>query len=181
MWSTFTLSLILPIVFAAVPPNAPWYTISTKAKVNTMNNLFLSAKGGKIGAFAGTRESAQVAGKFFTSKYDGTQTLSLHAGDDTHQLGLQIQGTKGLLVLVDLVNPSGDTIPKDQPTEWSVFDIASNGELTVKDGQDIPTRKWISYLDTDGVYYVGLWDGVTRQPRSFANITLTATKTSAPK
>lgn len=53
-------------------------------------------------------------------------------------------------------------IPNDAPgsIEWGVFQVGNNGEITVKDGADIPTRQWISYLDTDGVYYVGLWDGM---------------------
>lgn len=64
-----------------------------------------------------------------------------------------------MLQLVDLVNPSADTIPKDKPTEWSVFTLGQGGDIGVKDGQDVPSRKWVTYLDTDGVYYVGLWDG----------------------
>jgi hypothetical protein len=132
-----------------------------------------------------------VGGKFFTTMYQKTQTLSVHADHDSHQLGLQIQpGAKGLMTLIDLINPSAEKIPKDAPTEWSVFELGEDGLLTVKDGQDIPTRQWVSYLETDGTYYVGLWDGmrksnlegnaltenagVTPQPRSFANITLVA-------
>jgi len=179
MKSTFALSLLLPLVSAA-----DWYTISTKAKVNTINNLFLSTKNGKVGAFAGGRESAAVGGKFFTSLFPPTQTLSLLSGDWDHQLGLRVEpGTKGVMTLVDLGrNPTAAIIPKDAPgsIEWGVFEIGNGGELTVKDGPNIPTRQWISYLETDGVYYVGLWDGVTKQPRSFANITLVAAKTSAP-
>jgi hypothetical protein len=134
-------------------------------QINTLSNLFLSAKNGKVAAFAGTRESAQVAGKFFTTEYTGSGTISFHAGDDTHQLGLS--GTNGLLSLVDLVNPSAQTIPKDKPTEWSVFQIGQGGDVTVKDGQNVPSRKWVTYLDTDGVYYVGLWDGklISKYPR----------------
>jgi hypothetical protein len=59
-----------------------------------------------------------------------------------------------------LVNPSAKTIDFSTPTEWSVFDITSDGKLGVKDGQNIPSRKWVTYLDTDGAYYVGLWDGM---------------------
>jgi hypothetical protein len=117
----------------------------------------LSAKNGKIGGFAGARESAQVAGKFFTTAYSGAGTTSFHAGDDSHQLGLS--GVNGLLNLVDLVNPTADTIPKDVPTEWSVFEVGSGGQLGVKDGSTIPSRTWVIYLETDGAYYVGLWDG----------------------
>ncbi|KAF2434196.1 hypothetical protein EJ08DRAFT_646639 [Tothia fuscella] len=181
MKSVLSLSVFVAAAIAAkaaIPANAQWYTLQTKASVNTLSNLFLAAKDGKVGGFSGTRESAQVAGKFFTTSYSGAGTLSLHAGDDTHQLGLS--GTNGLLKLVDLVNPSADTIPKDTPTEWSVFQIGQGGEVTVKDGQDVPTRKWVTYLETDGAYYVGLWDGVTPQPRTVANITLVATKSTAP-
>jgi hypothetical protein len=131
----------------------------TNSSVDTLSNLFLSAKDGKVGGFAGSRESADKGGKFFTTSYSGAGTLSFHAGDDTHQLSLQ--GTNGLLKLVDLVNPSATTIPKDTPTEWSVFQIGPSGEVTVKDGQNVPTRKWVTYLETDGNYYVGLWDGMS--------------------
>jgi hypothetical protein len=79
------------------------------------------------------------------------------------------------------VNPSADTIPKDTPTEWSVFTIGQGGEVGVKDGSNVPTRKFVTWLDTDGVYYMGLWDGVTPQPRTVANVTLVATKADAPK
>jgi hypothetical protein len=62
---------------------------------------------------------------------------------------------------VDLTNPSAETISKDTPTEWSVFNIGSGGELTVSDGQDIPSRTWVAYADADGTVYVALWDGKT--------------------
>jgi hypothetical protein len=29
----------------------------------------------------------------------------------------------------------------------------------VKDGSALQARKWVSWLDTDGVYYIGYWDG----------------------
>jgi hypothetical protein len=76
-------------------------------------------------------------------------------------LGLQAQ-TKGVLTLVDLGNGPTAEKYKNAPgtTEWGVFEIGKNGELNVKDGQNIPTRQWITYLETDGVYYVGLWDGL---------------------
>jgi len=131
-------------------------------KVNNINGLFFSVKNGKVGAFSGARESATVGGKFFTAEYPPTGTLSLLANDWDHQLGLKIQ-TKGVMSLVDLGRgPTDAMIPKDAPgsIEWGVFEIGKGGELTVKDGQNIPTRQWISYLETDGVYYVGLWDGM---------------------
>lgn len=131
-------------------------------KVNTINNLYFSVKDGKMGAFAGARESAAVGGRFFTAAYPPTGTLSLLAGEWTHQLGLKVQ-TKGVMSLVDLGNgPTAAMIPKDAPgsIEWGVFEIGKGGELTVKDGQNIPTRQWISYLETDGAYYLGLWDGM---------------------
>jgi hypothetical protein len=127
------------------------------SNVKTLSNLYLTAKNGKVAAYAGSRESAQVGGKFFTTDYTPAGTLSFHSGDDSRQLALS--GKEGLLSLVDLVNPRGDTIPKDTPTEWSVFLIGQGGEISVKDGQNIKSRTFVSYLDTDGVYYVGLWDG----------------------
>ena len=59
---------------------------------------------------------------------------------------------------MDLTNPSAETISKDTPTEWSVFNIGSGGELTVSDGQDIPSRTWVGYADGD-TFVVALWDG----------------------
>jgi hypothetical protein len=171
----------------------------SRRSIDTLSNLFLAQRNAKIGAFAGTRESPAVAGKFFTTDYAGAGTVSFHAVDETHQLGLS--GKNGLLQLVDLVNPSANTIPKDTPTEWSVFTIGQGGEVGVKDGSTVQGRKFVTWLDTDGVYYVGLWDGeflffvrfdtfsisanafvgVTPQPRTVANITLIAQKTDAPK
>ena len=163
-------SIVLSVFADPAPADAQWYTLKTKSyvtidaqmktlntlsSVDTQNNLYLSAKGGKIAGFTGARESAAVGGKFFTSKYE--KTLSLHSGDTTHQAGLS--GTNGLLNLVDLVNPSAETISKDTPTEWSVFNIGQGGELAVSDGQDIPSRTWVGYADQDGTFYVALWDG----------------------
>ena len=42
-----------------------------------------------------------------------------------------------------------------------MFNIGSGGELTVSDGQDIPSRTWVAYADADGTVYVALWDGKT--------------------
>jgi len=74
------------------------------------------------------------------------------------------------MTFVDIVGPSeheGPTagmIPKDTPTEWSVFKIGpgwGGGPLLVKDGQNIPTRQWITYVnETDGGDHIGLWDGM---------------------
>jgi hypothetical protein len=164
--------------------------------INALSNLYLFAKDGEVAAYSGKRESADVGGKFFTTNYTGSGTLSFHPGDDTHHVGLS--GTNGLLRLVDLERPSAATIPKDLPTEWSVFQIGPNGELLVKDGQNIPTRQFVIFLDTDGTYYVGLWDGrlqfasgekktlisypgITPQRRTVSNITVIATKANAPK
>lgn len=78
--------------------------------------------------------------------------------DNTHQLALQLANT-GFLALVDLVSPTAESLG-GKPTEWSVFTVnPSTGEVGVKDGADIPSRKWATYLDTDGQYYFGLWDG----------------------
>ncbi|KAF2671113.1 hypothetical protein BT63DRAFT_477663 [Microthyrium microscopicum] len=178
MKATILVSLF-SLATAAVPPNAQWYTIKTQSDINTLSNQYLSAKSGKIGAYTGTRESASVASKFFATDYSGSGTLSLHPGDDTHQVGLS--GKDGLLRLVDLDNPRGETLDPQTPTEWSVFTLGQGGSVGVKDGNAPDGRKWVMWLDTDGVYYVGYWDGVTKQPRNIANITLVAEKTSAPK
>jgi len=169
-------SFVLSALADPAPADAQWYTLKTKSSVDAQNNIYLSAKGGKIAGFSGARESASVGGKFFTTKYE--KTLSIHSGDTTHQAGLS--GVNGLLNLVDLTNPSAETIPKDTPTEWSVFNIGSGGELTVSDGQDIPSRTWVAYADGDGTLNVALWDGVTPQTNSPANISIIAEQATAP-
>jgi hypothetical protein len=116
----------------------------------------LSSKNGKIGAFAGSREKASSAAKFYSTNFESSGTQSLHFADDTSQISLR---GKGLLELVDLKNPSAKTVDFSVPTEWSVFTIGSDNILGVKDNSNIPSRKWVAYLDTDGSYYVGLWDG----------------------
>ncbi|KAF2419763.1 hypothetical protein EJ08DRAFT_653993 [Tothia fuscella] len=144
--------------------------------VKHLDKLFLIARSGDVAVYPGAG-SAEVGGKFFTTSYSGT--LSIHPGDDTHQLGLS--GPRGLLFLVDLERPSASSIPKDKPTEWSVFQIGPDGGLTVNDNQNIPTRKFVTFLDTDGTYYVGICAaGVTPQRRTLSNITLIATKSSPP-
>jgi hypothetical protein len=125
-----------------------------------LSDKFLTAKNGKVAVYPGA--SGTSAARFFTSEYkdkaSGVSTTSFHFGDDSHVLGLSGKG--GLLNLVDLVNPSAKTVDFSTPTEWSVFDITPNGRLEVKDGQTIPTRKWVTWVETDGVQYVGLWDGM---------------------
>jgi hypothetical protein len=161
--------------------------LTPTSPINTLSNLYLSPKNGKIGAYAGTRESAQQAYRFFTTPYPSAGTLSIHAGDDARQVALSGKG--GLLNLVDLASPSAATIDAAQtPTEWSVFTIGQGGAVGVSDGGSAVggggsggSRTFVTYLETDGVYYVGLWDGVTKQPRTVSNVTLVATKVSAPK
>lgn len=59
--------------------------------------------------------------------------------------------------------------------EWSTFVIDAQGNLNVKDGQDIPTRRWVSYANADGTYGVGLYDGVTvPQEKQLGNLTIVA-------
>jgi hypothetical protein len=192
--STLALTTLLTLASAAVPKDAQWYTLSTKSyvsylssmphlthssTVNTLSGLYLSSKGGKVGAYPGTRESASSAFKFFTTEYKPASSLSLHPGDDTHQIALSGKG--GLMNLVDLAAPSSSTIDPNTPTEWSVFTIGAGGALGVKDGSALTARTFVTYLETDGNYYVGLWDGVTAQPRTVSNVTVVATKTEAPR
>jgi hypothetical protein len=185
---------ILALVSAAPQADTQWYNIKTRSyvtfclndfsikvtilsEIETLSNLYLSSNGGKIGAFAGARESADVAGKFFTTDYLPTATISIHPGDVQRQFVLS--GKSGLLNLIDMSSPTADTIPLDTPSEWSVFFIGQGGVISVKDGRPVE-GKWVVYLETDGDYYVGYWDGVTPQPRTVANTTLIAEKITAP-
>jgi len=154
-------------------------TYAPASEVNTLSNQFLSSKNGKVGLFSGARESANTAAKILATPYDPAQTLSLHVGDETHQLALS--GSNGLLELVDVVNPTSDSIPQGQSMEWSTFVIDGQGNLNVKDGADIPTRRWVSFENTDGSYGVALYDGVTvPQARTLANISIVAVAAQGP-
>jgi hypothetical protein len=139
---------------------------SDKSTLKAPDNLFLTPSG--QGQFHLTNSEGSA---FWSTPYNETKTLSFHSGPQNHQLALQIQrGHKGLMTFVDIVGPSeykgptAEMIPKDTPTEWSVFQIGpgwGGGPLLVKDGQDVPSRQWISYVDeTDGATRVGLWDGM---------------------
>jgi hypothetical protein len=129
-----------------------------------LNGLFLSARGGKVGLFDGERNDVGRAAKIFSSQYSPAQTFSLHIADDSHQIALQ--GSNGLLELVDVVNPTGDSIPQGQAMEWSTFVIGSDGAISIKDGADIPTRHWVAYENSDGSYSVALYDGKASQHSS---------------
>jgi hypothetical protein len=138
-----------------------------------LNNAFLSAQNGKVGIYGSDKSDASRAARVFSSRYDASQTLSLHIADNTHQMALV--GSNGLLELVDVVNPTADTIPQGQAMEWSTFVIDGQGKITIKDGADIPTRQWVAYEIGNGDYGVGLYDGVTvPQSRQFQNITILA-------
>lgn len=138
-----------------------------------LNNKSLSSNGGKVGIFPGG-----PAVQFSSSQYTGANTLSLHPGAEDHQLALS--GSKGLLELVDVINPTGEKIPPGQSMEWSTFVIDAQGNVNVKDGADIPTRRWVAYTNTDGSYGVGLYDGFTvPPPKKFSNVTLIAVKAQA--
>jgi hypothetical protein len=138
--------------------------------VDTLNNKGLSSKGGKIGIFPGAPPA-----KISTSSYDAAKTISLHPNAEDHQLALS--GSNGLLVLVDVVNPTGESIPQGQSMEWSTFVIDAQGNVGVKDGADIPTRRWVAFTNGDGSVGVGLYDGVTLpQSKQLQNVTLVAVK-----
>ncbi|KAF1816532.1 hypothetical protein P152DRAFT_446176 [Eremomyces bilateralis CBS 781.70] len=158
------ITTIFALALAQVPPDAQ------------------CAKDGSVAAFAGTRESANVAQKFFTTAYTDAGTLSFHAGNASHQLGLSGKLGSGMLELVDLVNPTGKTIKPDNPTMWSVFTVGQGGVLGIKDGTEntLKDRTWVAWLETDGTYHVGLWDGVTKQPRTTSNVQVIAERAQAP-
>jgi hypothetical protein len=59
--------------------------------------------------------------------------------------------------------------------EWSTFVIDRQGNLNIKDGADIPTRRWVAYETSGGDYSIALYDGVTvPQTKTFANISIVA-------
>jgi len=167
---SFALVAFTASVFA-IPQGAPkgtTYTLQTKSGVETFNNKALSAKGGKVGIFPGAPPA-----KITSSSYDAAKTLSLHVNAEDHQLALA--GKNGLLELVDVINPTGESIPQGQSMEWSTFVIDAQGNLGVKDGNEVPTRRWVAFTNTDGSIGVGLYDGVTLpQARALQNITLIA-------
>jgi hypothetical protein len=126
--------------------------LQRNSKVNTFNNLYLNVnpKSGKLGSSPG---SSSNAAKFFTTPYQ--RTLSIHAKDDTDKLTLVRNG--GLLEVVDMVEPWKKL--QSGQGEWDTFLIGQDGQLTVNDGANIPSRKWVAFDDTDGSHYIGLWDG----------------------
>jgi len=168
---TFSLAIAAFAVSVFAAPQAPKgasYTLQTKSEVNALNNQGLSSKNGKVGIFRGAS-----AAKILTSQYDAAKTLSLHIGDESHQIALS--GSNGLLELVDVVNPTGESIPQGQSMEWSTFVIDPQGNVNVKDGADIPTRRWVAFANTDGSYGIALYDGVTvPQTKQLQNVTLIA-------
>jgi hypothetical protein len=133
------------------------------------NNYFLFAAPEHTSARQTTLEDAR-SGLVWSKPYEEKKTLSFHPGPENYQLALQLRkGDQGLLTFTVLVGPSrdegptADMIPKDTPTEWSVFQIGKGyrgGELRVKDGQEGKSRRWILFKDEDGWEKFGLWDGI---------------------
>ncbi|KAF2428050.1 hypothetical protein EJ08DRAFT_680692 [Tothia fuscella] len=142
---------------------------------STANNLFLLNDRERVVVAPKALSASSRKGVYSISPYK--DTLGFVAADSYHtQLGLQIRkGDQGFHSLILLFEPTENSIPKDTPTEWSVFQIGNGGVITVKDGIDIPTRKWILYGSNGGDRVVGLWDGTTPQSKQFENITLIAT------
>ena len=114
----------------------------------------MNAKNGKLGANPGST-SASGAAKFFTTPYE--RTLSIHSKEEIDKLSLVNLGN-GLLEVVDYVEPWKKI--QSGKGEWDTFLIASDGQVSVSDGANIPSRKWVAYSDTDGSQYVALWDGM---------------------
>jgi hypothetical protein len=107
--------------------------------------------GGKIGVYPRGR-----AAVFWSSQYTASKTLSFHVTNPEHQIALR--GAKGVLALVDVTNPNTDSVPKGQLMEWSTFVVGKGGRVTINDGADIPSRKWVAYQDGAG-FQVALYDG----------------------
>lgn len=155
------------------PANAQWMvlTVQSSKEGSAVNNNFLSLQGDSLGLYANARADASQAARMFPSPYE--KTYSLHIKDETHQLCLL--GSKGVLQLVDKVNPTDKDIPAGQFMEWSTFVIDGQGKLSVNDGLDQPLRHWIAWDKGDGSYAVGLYDGVTVPlPANYENVTIVA-------
>jgi hypothetical protein len=60
--------------------------------------------------------------------------------------------------LVDVVEPNTDKVPKGQLMEWSTFVVGKGGRVSINDGADIPSRKWVAYQDGTG-FHVAMYDG----------------------
>ncbi|QDS76693.1 hypothetical protein FKW77_000618 [Venturia effusa] len=175
MRSTSLVLLAFTGPILAGPQGAPLkgaaYTLQIKSSAEPLNNKILSTKGGKVGIFPGG-----LGLKVSSSAYASSNTLSLHPGAEDHQLALV--GSKGLLELVDVVNPRAESIPHGQSMEWSTFVIDGQGNVGVKDGADIPSRRWVAFTNADGSHGIGLYDGFTvPPPKQFQNVTLVATRT----
>ncbi|KAF2671729.1 hypothetical protein BT63DRAFT_178519 [Microthyrium microscopicum] len=153
------------------PAGAQIFNLVAKSSDPKANNQPLSVQGGKVGIFSGAK-----AGVFWSSPYDEKKTLSFHTNDDTHQIALK--GSNGILDLIDVVNPTGDMITTGTSMEWSTFAVDGQGGVTVSDGADIPSRKWIAYQDGRGMT-VALYDGFTDlKGKTVIDITLAASSPS---
>jgi len=171
--AAFAVSAFASPIVNSVQADPKTYNLQTKSETSALSNQFLSSKGGKVGLFPGAKESANTAAKVLATPYEAAQTLALSIGDPSNQIALA--GSNGLLELVEVVNPTGDSIQQGQSMEWSTFVIDSSGNLNVKDGADIPTRRWVAYQNADGSSGVGLYDGVTLpQTKTFVNISIVA-------
>jgi hypothetical protein len=91
------------------------------------------------------------------NQYAPTGTYAIHNADDTRQIALR--GANGvLLYLVDVTNPSSDTVPGGQLMEWATF-TTDNNVLGVKDGSTLPNRTFVAVRGTGTTYTVALYDG----------------------
>lgn len=91
------------------------------------------------------------------TQYKPTGTYAIHNADDTRQIALR--GPTGvLLYLVDVTNPSTDTIPGGQLMEWATF-TTDNNVLGVKDGSTLANRTFVAVRGSDGGYGLALYDG----------------------
>jgi len=162
-----------------------WYTIYTTSDVAKYNNLYIGYKDRRVGAIRDTRESAARAQKFYTIPYPPENTLSLSTGDDAG-VALRIIQT-GIHTLVEL-GTQDEAARNGGLVEWSTFVIngdktggdAKEGAISIKDGQNVPTRRWILIEDSAEFYSINLYDGVSVFSQSYANITLVAKRTPPP-
>ncbi|PVH94984.1 hypothetical protein DM02DRAFT_571995 [Periconia macrospinosa] len=137
------------------PAGTSFFNLRVTSSDAAVTNQWVTLKG-KNYVLGGTTQSA--AAKFFSIKYNATNTYSLLNSDDTRQVVLAGANTT-LLYFTDVTSPTGAGIPAGQAWEWSVFTLDAN-KLWLNDGSTAKLRTWAAVKGTDNTYSVTLFDGM---------------------